>query len=419
MTSAQPIPTSFVFVGIQSWDLPLGGNAKDMALELSKTNRVLYVNPSIDRITAFRQEKQVDKRRTESAQTLVKISETCWVFYPDVLLESINWLPDNALFDWLNKVNNRRMAKRIQWAVDQLGFGPFTLFNDSDMFRSFYLKELLSPQHYVYYTRDNLMAVDYWKKHGQRLEASLMRKADLVVSNSAYLARLAHQHNAYAVDIGQGCDLTQFDATANHPIPDDLKLIAPPRIGYVGALNANRLDIDWLVSMAQERPDWNLLLIGPQDDTFRKSDLHRLANVYFLGSKPMQQLPAYLQHLDVAINPQRLNDLTIGNYPRKVDEYLAMGKPVVARQTETMCLFSNYVFLAETSDQFVAGIEKALHDELSAEPDACIEFAQEHTWARSIATLLKAIRNVGTSRSLSVNSVYDEPFRINKEQQPL
>lgn len=402
MVSVQPVPTSFVIVGIQPWALPLGGNCKDMALELSKTNRVLYVNPSIDRVTTFRQRKQANKRWHKSAGALEKISDTCWVCYPDVLLESINWLPDNSLFDWLNKINNRRLARRIQWAVDQLGFGPFTLFNDSDMIRSFYLKELLSPQHYVYYTRDNLMAVDYWKKHGHRLESALMRKADLVVSNSAYLARVARQYNAYAVDIGQGCDLTQFDATVNHPMPDDLKSIAPPRIGYVGALNANRLDIDWLVSMAQERPDWNLLLIGPQDGTFQKSVLHGFTNVHFLGAKPMDQLPAYLQHLDVAINPQRLNELTIGNYPRKIDEYLAMGKPVVARRTETMRLFSDYVILAETSEQFVSGIEKALNNEWPARPDAGVEFAHEHTWTRSVARLMEAIDHISSHQSVPV-----------------
>ncbi len=44
----------------------------------------------------------------------------------------------------------------------------------------------------------------------------------------------------------------------------------------------------------------------------------------------MKELPGYIQHFDVCINPQKLNPITIGNYPLKVDEYLAMGKPVVA-----------------------------------------------------------------------------------------
>jgi hypothetical protein len=31
-----------------------------------------------------------------------------------------------------------------------------------------------------------------------------------------------------------------------------------------------------------------------------------------------------------------LNETTKGNYPRKIDEYLAMGKPVVATKTIAM-----------------------------------------------------------------------------------
>lgn len=405
MVSVQPVPTSFVFVGIQSWDLPLGGNAKDMALELARTSRVLYVNPPVDRITTFRRGRALPPQGQRGpAGYLRRVTDTLWVLDVGVTLESINWLPDSFLFDWLNRLNNQRLARSIRWVTNHLAFGRFTLFNDSDMIRSFYLKELLKPQYYVYYTRDNLMAVDYWKRHGHRLESALMQKTDLVVSNSAYLARVARQHHANAVDIGQGCDLTQFDATAIHPIPDDLKRIAPPRIGYVGALNASRLDIDWLVSTAQERPDWSLLLIGPQDDTFQKSVLHRFANVHFLGAKAMQELPAYLQHLDVAINPQRLNELTIGNYPRKIDEYLAMGKPVVARRTETMRLFSDYVNLAETSGQFVSGIEKALTGGRPARPDAGVKFAHEHTWTQSVARLLEAIDHISSRRSVPVTS---------------
>ena len=403
MQSVRSSPTDFVFVGIQSWDLPLGGNAKDMALELAITSRVLYVNPPPDRITRFRQrDAPQPKGQPHPAGHLFRVNDALWVLYPAVTLESINWLPDSFLFDYVNRLNNQRLASRIQQAIDHLAFGPVTVFNDSDMFRSFYLKELLAPRHYVYYTRDNLMAVDYWRKHGRRLEVRLMEKADLVVSNSAYLAQLACQHNKHTEDIGQGCDLTHFNAATRYPVPNDLKSIASPRIGYVGALNASRLSIDWLVSTAQARPDWNILLIGPEDKTFQESVLHKLSNVHFLGAKSMLALPAYLQHLDVAINPQHLNALTIGNYPRKVDEYLAMGKPVVARRTETMQLFDDYVTLAETPGQFVEGIEKALRRDLPTALDSCVAFARSHTWAKSVTTLIKAINQLNSNQSITV-----------------
>ena len=56
-------------------------------------------------------------------------------------------------------------------------------------------------------------------------------------------------------------------------------------------------------------------------------------NVHFLGAKKTDELASYMEHFDVCINPQVVNDLTIGNYPRKIDEYLAMGKAVVATDT--------------------------------------------------------------------------------------
>jgi glycosyltransferase involved in cell wall biosynthesis len=55
----------------------------------------------------------------------------------------------------------------------------------------------------------------------------------------------------------------------------------------------------------------------------------------FLGAQDVNRLPEYIK-ADVCINPQLLNETTKGNYPRKIDEYLAMGKPVVATKTIAM-----------------------------------------------------------------------------------
>ncbi|MEJ7660034.1 MAG: hypothetical protein WKG07_10660 [Hymenobacter sp.] len=43
---------------------------------------------------------------------------------------------------------------------------------------------------------------------------------------------------------------------------------------------------------------------GPEDEAFRRSPLHQLPNVFFLGTKPPQQLAAYLHYCDVCLNPQ-------------------------------------------------------------------------------------------------------------------
>ena len=62
--------------------------------------------------------------------------------------------------------------------------------------RCFYLKELLQPSISIYYSRDYMLAVDYWKKHGEKLEPLLIAKSDLCVANSTYLSDYCKQYNS-------------------------------------------------------------------------------------------------------------------------------------------------------------------------------------------------------------------------------
>jgi len=387
-----------IVLGIQAWDIEIGSNCKNITEELAKTNRVLYVNSPLDRISRYRHQNLASiRKRTKIVKDgkpqLVEVSKNIWNLYPATLIESINWIGATGLFDWLNRINNKRFAKQISWAISELGFKNFIIFNDSDMFRSFYMKELLKPESYIYYTRDNLIAVDYWKKQGIRVEALHMKKADLVVANSTYLAALAKKHNPNSFYVGQGCDVSLFDTQLVSTIPADIKDIPKPIIGYIGALLSLRLDIQVLEYIAESRPEWSVVLVGPEDDKFKSSKLHQLKNVYFLGNKNGNELPSYLKQFDVAINPQVLSPVTIGNYPRKIDEYLAMGKPVVATQTEAMDYFSEFVSLATSNTEWVESVEKELMIDNEELQEKRISYAAEHTWEKNVSEIYKCISN--------------------------
>lgn len=390
-----------VMVGLASMDSRIGSNAINLAHTFAKNNRVLYVNYPMDRLTLLREKndpviQRRKKIRSGERPQMEKLKDNLWSFYPQCILESINQLPINWLFDILNKRNNKKFASEINKAIKELNFKDIIIFNDTDMFRSFYLKELIRAKTYVYYTRDNMIAVDYWKKQGIRVEAALMNKVDLVVANSTYLADLARRFNPHSYYVGQGCDVSLFDKKLIKEIPSDIKDIQRPVIGYIGVLYTLRLDIEVLVHIAKSKPEWSVVLVGPEDDSFKASELHELKNVYFLGRKKMEELPAYLNSFDVALNPQKLNEVTIGNYPRKVDEYLAMGKPTVATKTKAMEVFQDYVYLAETKEEYVELIDKAL-----AENNVKIEkerekLARSHTWdanAEEIYNRIEMIEN--------------------------
>lgn len=387
---------NIVMVGLVGYDFGLGNNCQNIAIEFAKRHRVLFVNPPLDRNTILRSDEKEKVEKTKRVISgeiadIEKVSENLWVFTPRTVLESINWIGIPFLHTILNKVNNKRYARQIRSAANRLGFKDYFLFNDNDIFRSFYLKDLLRPKKFIYYIRDNLTAIGYWRKHGLRLEGKLIAKADVAIANSTYLSGYAAKFNPSSYYVGQGCDLSLFDPRVPSIEPADLAGIPAPRIGYVGNITSLRLDIDLLVFLSNAVPAWSIVLVGPQDEDFKKSALHRLPNVHFLGPKKMEELAKYVAFFDICINPQALNPLTIGNYPRKIDEYLAMGKPVVATKTEAMEAFASHTYLAEKKEDYVRLIRLALSEDSAEKIQSRKEFAAEHTWENNVKEIYKVI----------------------------
>ena len=385
-----------VIVGQQPWDVEIGSNCKNLAVEFSRHNRVLYVNSALDRITYMRNKTRpgVIKRMdviNHKLPGIEVIGPNLWNLFPDCMVESFTWLKVRPVFNFLNRINNKKFANSINKAIRELGFKDVILFNDNDMFRSYYLKEFLSPKVSIYYSRDYMLGVDYWKFHGSVLEPKLIAKSDVCVANSTYLADYCRQYNPRSYYVGQGCELGLFTGYVRSNDPADVAAILHPRIGYVGALQSLRLDIALLEKVAVERPEWNIVLVGPEDEAFKASKLHGLKNVFFTGGKPPDTLPAYIASFDVCINPQIVNQVTIGNYPRKIDEYLAMGKPVVATDTKAMSIFSHHTYLCKTKDDYLRLIETALNDDCAALREERVAFASSHTWEQNVKEIYKTI----------------------------
>jgi len=391
--------SDIVITSLQGINYSAGANPVNLAKEFSKKHRVLYVNYPTDRMTVLRHRKDPNIRKRLAVikgreESLVQVQENLWSFYPKTILESIGQIGNNQVFDFLNKINNRRFAREISKAIQTLGFRNIVLFCDQDMFRSFYLKELLKPAKFIYYSRDFLTGVDWWKKQGVRIEAALVAKSDLAVANSVYLTNHCRRFNPKSFYVGQGCDVSLFNSRLiKDPPPADIRDIKRPVIGYTGVLYKLRLDIGIITYIAKQKPEWSIVLIGPEDEEFKRSELHSLPNVYFLGSKPIGSLPAYINCFDVGINPQILNQITIGNYPRKIDEYLAMGKPAVATLTEAMTVFSEHVYLATTREEYLEFIILALKENSEEKAAAREMFARGHTWEANVNEIYKAMES--------------------------
>lgn len=387
----------FIFTGLQSWDIPIGSNAIDIAKEIAKQNRVLYINSPLDIMTLYRNEGKAETQNRlevlkKKKHPVRKISDSLSVLDFTFPILSVNGLPDGPLFDFVNKINNHRIFKYIGKAANEFGFKNYIHFIDNDIYRSFYAKEFLHAKCSVYYRRDNLHPMNYWKKHVKRLEPLLIKKSDLVVCNSPQLADFARQFNPKSFNVGQGVNLSAYDPDMPGDGPDELKAFKRPLIGYIGDINSMRLDVELIYNLAKSKPDYSFIMIGGEDEVFKNHAVHQLTNVHFLGRIPVTRVAEFIKGMDVTMNPQLINEITIGNYPRKVDEYIAMGKPVLATSTQTMELFKDHVYICSNLEEYQQAIDKAVQENSEEVRKERIRFARSHSWESNVNEIYARIQ---------------------------
>src|SRR3954451_4794439 len=145
---------NFVFLSLQRINTDRDSTSTSLAKELSKNHNVLYVNFPVDRKTYYSKDKDqytlahINAIKNKSDK-LSKLSKNLWVLQPGRIIESINWLPNTFIFKLFNWFNNQRLAKDIKEALVQLGWDSYNIINDKDIFRSYYLKEILKPARYI------------------------------------------------------------------------------------------------------------------------------------------------------------------------------------------------------------------------------------------------------------------------------
>jgi UDP-galactopyranose mutase len=196
----------------------------------------------------------------------------------------------------------------------------------------------------------------------KELEQELLNRADLVFTGgqTLYEGKRNGHDNVYLFP--SSIDATHFEqARANQSDPADQENIPHPRLGFFGVLD-ERMDLDLLGELAQARPGWHLVMLGPVVK-IEPEKLPKFPNLHYLGMKTYDQLPQYLANWDIALLPFALNDSTRFISPTKIPEYLAGGKPVVS--TPIQDVVNPYgkqklVSIAATAAAFVEAIENIL-----------------------------------------------------------
>jgi glycosyltransferase involved in cell wall biosynthesis/tRNA A-37 threonylcarbamoyl transferase component Bud32 len=240
-------------------------------------------------------------------------------------------------------------------------------------------------------------------------EDELAQNSDLILATSHLLFNEKSRLNKNCLLVPNGTDFDHFNYSPD-VLPEELKDVSKPIIGYYGALS-DWLDTELIHNLASARPNWNFILIG-RIESADVSQLKTMSNVFFLGEKPYEHLPGYLQHFDTCIIPFKKIPLTEATNPVKLFEFLSAGKSVVATDLDELRYYQEYVRLASSPNDWLEAVELALDDYLPAQVEKRMQFARQNTWDERILLIEDAIQVIAQDQ-LDVSTPL--PFILPKE----
>jgi glycosyltransferase involved in cell wall biosynthesis len=221
-------------------------------------------------------------------------------------------------------------------------------------------------------------------------------------SRSQWKRRRAVNPHTHFVPNGVDFELFSRALAPDLPLPADISAVPRPIIGYAGWLGY-QVDAELLSRVAEAYPHCSLVLVGPDElsDVASRQRLLACSNVFFLGAKKREELPNYLQAFDAALIPYALEGHALSIYPLKLHEYLAAGRAVVATAMPELQPFSQVVRIADSPDDFVLQIGKALDDQAPQAVAARVAVARQNTWEHRVSEISRCLRQHLTGTSLT------------------
>lgn len=223
------------------------------------------------------------------------------------------------------------------------------------------LLQELRPSRVVYDCMDELAAFKDAPPHLIAREDNLLKIADIVFTGGPSLYEAKKHSHPHVHCFPSSVDVSHFrqalDRNIAHPSQQGLPA---PRLGFYGVID-ERFDAGLVEYMADSRPEWQIVLVGPVVK-IEPEALPRRPNIHYMGQQSYSALPQFLAAWDVCLMPFAMNESTRFISPTKSLEYMAAELPIVSTPIKDVVdLHSDVVEIAADPETFIALCERALN----------------------------------------------------------
>lgn len=392
------------------WDFIWQGHQEIMSVLAKNGNRVLFIESTGVRAPTFKDMPRLLHRFAnwrKGFKGVRKEGENLYIYSPLTLP-----FPYSRIAIKINKVI---MLSVIKHWMNVMGFHNPVVWTFLPTGIVLDMLNELDPSIFVYYCIDDFASSSKTACKIKRAEDKVIKKADLIfaTAHNIYNRCLSRNKRSYLFPFGVSI-ANYVEVRENHvDIPDDLKRVKRPIIGYIGGLH-KWIDMKLVRAIALARKDISIVMVGPKQTSL--SDIDGLDNVFMLGKKEHRELPRYAKFFDAGIIPYQITRYTENVYPTKMNEYLAMGKPVISTRIPEVLRFDkanggNFIYFIEKEGDAGSAINRALSENNDAIINKRIEAANGNSWDRRIEAMCDLIEARLAEIRLDTNQDWKEKFK--------
>jgi len=391
------------------WDFVWQGHQEIMDTFVREGNRVLFIENTGVRVPKLSDMPRIRKRLTNWIKSIKGIrqeKENLFIYSPVIFP-----FPFSKIAAFLNRLIMLPFLKTWMRTID---FTNPIIWTFLPTRVSIDLIKNIDHDMCVYYCIADFDELVNNKKALRKHEKVLLENVDLVFAQGTVLRDRCKKYNENVRIFPFGVKGGLFNRTVNRRstslVPEDIKHMKNKRIGYVGGIHKH-IDYELIENMAMNQPDWDLILIGP--DQVGYGNAEKPENIRMLGMKKFEELPGYIEHLDLCIIPYALNDYTSTVYPTKLNEYLLIGKPVVSTALPEVKEFNRIhngvVNVASSREEFLDLSRKAINHKDSREDiERRKNAALGNTWEKRIEQMSRSIEEKIAEKNTSRNKGWKE-----------
>lgn len=360
---------------------------------LARKNKILYIEASGQRAprASKRDIRKIFTKLRKAWKSPIKVQNNIYLYSPLIL-------PFHK-YPIVRKINKFILNLTLKFAYEKVDFKNPILWIFMPHF--FSIIGSLNSKGTVYYCVDeysaqpnvNIMSI-------KEMEKYLLSKVDVAFTVSEELLEKKSKINSNTYLSLHGVDIEHFKKALDETtsIPEDITPIPRPIVGFFGLIE-QRVDLDLMKFIAENRPNLSFVFIGlvAQDVSMFK----KYPNVYFLGVRPYKVLPNYLKVFNVAIMPYKLNTEMINSNPKKLKEYLAGGKAVVSVRIREVERYKEFVYIADSYEEFLGYIDLALKEDSPEMISARVKAMEQESWEAKVEYISQIV-------SKHIPGVYNE-----------